>query len=175
MAKNPGRKLLADIRARWPEIKKVVDAKKTSKIQFNVDSQDCQLGTSESQCFCPTARAVARATGKIAMVRHWVTLVLDLEKGVALRYMNDTSLAKAIKAFDASARRAKRLGVGGGYFQPGIYTIRRPGPRQSLNRRPPAPTVRHGSHKHKGPQDPLRQSWAEPTPRLAPVMSQAAV
>lgn len=168
MAKKPGIRLLADVQSRFPEIKKVTDAKRTLKITFAIDTKDCELGKPQSPCTCPTALAVARHTGLVAMVRRWVTVLVDPKKRIATRYMNDPSLAKAIGSFDKTSRDTGRA-----RFQPGIYTIRRPGPRQSLNRRPPAPTVRHGSHKHKGPQDPLRQTWAEPSPKFRPVFSRA--
>lgn len=166
MAKNPGVKLLAEIKSRFPEIKSVKDAKKSKKITFAIDTRDCEMGIVESKCHCPTALAVARHTGKYALVRGWVTVLIDADAGTAERLMNDAPLARAIRAFDASGQKGHRA-----QFQPGIYTMRAPGPRQSLNRRPPGPTKRRGSHPHKGPQSPLRQSWGEPNPRLAPVFS----
>lgn len=168
MRKNAGVRLLADVRAHWPLVKKVVDAKERTTITFAIDSTDCQKGAPETPGFCPTALALARHTQKLALVRRWVTVLVDPKTWIGVRYMNDPPLARTVQHFDYTAKH----GTSGGVFTPGMYTIRRPGTRQKLGRRPPRATVLHGTHPHKGPRGPLRQTWANPTPALGPVVSQ---
>jgi len=175
MAKNPGIKLLSYIQDRFPEIAEVKDAKRGRKMTFAVDSKDCEFARPEKPCHCAVAISLARQTGLYAMVRRTIIVLIDTKKKKAERWMTDKPLASAILTFDASAKKFRETGVGGAIFQPGVYTMRAPGPRQSLDRRPPAPTKKHGSHPHKGMQAPLRNTWGDPTPRLAPVMSRMAL
>jgi hypothetical protein len=167
MRKSAGVRLLADVQAHWPLVKKVVDAKEQSTFTFAIDSIDCQKGAPETPGFCPTALALARTTQKHALCRRWVTILIDPKSWIAVRYMNDPPLARMIANFDHSAKYGKAA-----VFTPGVYTIRKPGTRQKLGRRPPRATMHPGSHPHKGPRGPLRQTWANPTPNIGPVVSE---
>lgn len=162
--RKPGSRLLAEIQHHFPNVRKVVDYVGKRKY-FAVLETDCVKGKAENPLNCPTAVGLAREMGMPAMVRRWVSVLIDGKKNIAYRYMNDDRLAAAILNKDKTK-----------FFQPGVYSVAAPRPRQKLGRRPPGPTQNPGTHKHKGssPQ-PFRQFWSIPTAHIGPITNKEAV